>query len=298
MPAPCTPLFSIARRVARLPWRMLLVPLGALGLTNCASTKTSTSADVVVSVKDQKIGLYRDGHLAKTYGVSTSKFGVGDKPGSNCTPLGKHEVIAKIGYGLPKGAVLHSRQWNGEVLKPNAPGRDPIVSRILWLSGMERGNRNAYNRFIYIHGTAEESRIGTPASYGCVRMRSADIVSVFDKVNIGSTVLITKDTLPSEVGTETKSRAVSPALSEPLDVTDHLATATTSGTSSVTMTPEIQSAVRTHSSTPRAVQMTITADGRVVPADSAKDTARKPGERVKGVPQSNGRQGLKLPVAG
>jgi len=135
--------------------------------------------------------------LKKEFPISTSKFGIGDQPNSYRTPLGKHEIIAKIGHGLPTGAVLKSRHWNGEVLKPNAPGRDPIVSRILWLRGMEGTNRNAMNRFIYIHGTTEESRLGKPASYGCIRMGMKDVVDLFEGVGIGAKVVVTRDKLPS-----------------------------------------------------------------------------------------------------
>jgi len=163
-------------------------------LSQC--TTPTTKGDVVVSVKDQKLGIYSQGKLTKEYVISTSKFGLGDQKGSNRTPLGQHEVIAKIGQGLPPGAVLKSRRWNGEVLKPNAPGRDPIVSRILWLRGMETTNKNAFNRFIYIHGTSEENRLGKPASYGCVRMGMKDVVDLFDNVNVGAKVVITKGPLP------------------------------------------------------------------------------------------------------
>lgn len=159
----------------------------------CTSTPKS---EVVVSVKDQKLGIYDKGQLVKQYTISTSKFGLGDRPGSCRTPLGKHEIIAKIGHGLPPGAVLKSRSWNGEVLKPNAPGRDPIVSRILWLRGMESSNRNAMNRYIYIHGTPEESRLGTPASYGCIRMGMKDVVEAFNEIGIGAKVVVTKGALP------------------------------------------------------------------------------------------------------
>lgn len=162
-------------------------------LSQCTSTP---KGDVVVSVKDQKLGIYSEGKLTKQYVISTSKFGIGDQKGSNRTPLGKCEVIAKIGKGLPAGAVLKSRRWNGEVLKPNAPGRDPIVSRILWLRGMETSNKNMFNRFIYIHGTPEENRLGQPASYGCVRMGMKDVVDLFNTVDIGAKVVITKGSLP------------------------------------------------------------------------------------------------------
>ncbi len=180
--------------------KALLVAVLATALCQCTAPSSNKKADVVVSVAEQKMGLYKDGQLLKSYPISTSKFGIGDKPGSCCTPLGKHQVVAKIGHGLPAGAVLKSRQWNGEVLPPNAPGRDPIVSRILWLSGMEGSNHNAFNRFIYIHGTTEENRLGAPASYGCVRMAAKDVIKVFEQLPIGSTVLITKDGLPHEGG--------------------------------------------------------------------------------------------------
>lgn len=185
--------FSRGHLLSRLPTLAGVCVLTSL-LSNC--TGVTKRADVVVSVKDQKLGLYQEGQLKKTYKISTSKFGLGDRPGSNCTPLGQHQVVAKIGHGLPAGAVLKSRRWNGEVLKPNAPGRDPIVSRILWLKGTELDNRHAYNRFIYIHGTPEENRLGQPASYGCVRMGMKDVVNVFDSVNVGAKVMITKGALP------------------------------------------------------------------------------------------------------
>lgn len=177
----------------RLLARVTACGMLAATLTHCTSVK---KADVVVSVKDQKLGLYEQGELRKTYKISTSKFGTGDKPGSNRTPLGQHEVVAKIGSGLPTGAVLKSRRWSGEVIKPNAPGRDPIVSRILWLKGTESSNRNAFGRFIYIHGTPEENRLGQPASYGCVRMGMKDVVNVFDSVPVGAKVYITTSGLP------------------------------------------------------------------------------------------------------
>jgi hypothetical protein len=189
IPLPSRRLASIARGFAALG----MISASALFLTQCSSSRP----ELVVSVKEQKLGCYNDeGKLVREYTVSTSKFGIGDRPGSCCTPLGKHEVIAKIGHGLPPGAVLKSRQWNGEVLKPNAPGRDPIVSRILWLRGLESSNRNAFNRYIYIHGTTEEARLGTPASYGCIRMSARDVIDIFNKTGIGAKVTITQGSLP------------------------------------------------------------------------------------------------------
>lgn len=160
-------------------------------LSHCTSTKTKPDK-VVVSVKDQKLGLYKNGELKGQYVISTSKFGLGSAPGSNKTPVGQLEVTSKIGEGLPAGAVLKGRTWNGEVLTPDAPGRDPVVSRILWLNGKEARNRNTHDRLIYIHGTPEERHLGHPASYGCVRMGMEDVITVFNQVPVGTSVTITE----------------------------------------------------------------------------------------------------------
>lgn len=175
-----------------------------LGFWLCQCTTAATSprqaTNVVVSVKEQKLAIYKgDGQKAKVYPISTSKFGLSDKPGTYGTPLGLHEVVAKIGHGAPPGAVFKSRQMTGEVIKPNAPGRDPIVTRIMWLRGMEKQNQNAYSRCIYIHGTAEERTIGRPTSYGCIRMKSRDVMDLFNNLGIGARVLIVENTLPGSV---------------------------------------------------------------------------------------------------
>lgn len=166
----------------------------AVLFSNCQST--TASKELRVSVRDQKMALYDQGHLVRVYGVSTSKFGIGDCRSSNCTPLGKMKVAKKIGSGMPPGMVFKSRQPTGEIIRPNAPGRDPIVTRIMWLSGTEPKNRNTYGRFIYIHGTPEENRIGTPASYGCIRMRSMDVIDLYNRVPVGATVKIDRGGLP------------------------------------------------------------------------------------------------------
>jgi hypothetical protein len=169
-------------------------------LSQCSTSKVNRNANVVVSVKEQKLALYtKDGKRVKEYPVSTSKFGLNDKPGNYGTPLGMHEIVAKIGQGVPPGSVFKSRQLTGEVLKPDAPGRDPIVTRIMWLRGMESQNKNAYGRCIYIHGTAEERNIGKPVSYGCIRMKSRDVMDVFDRTGIGSNVLVVEGKLPGHV---------------------------------------------------------------------------------------------------
>jgi lipoprotein-anchoring transpeptidase ErfK/SrfK len=151
---------------------------------------------MVVSVADQKMIVLRDGKPFLIYPVSTSKFGVGDTPGSYATPLGVLRVKEKIGHGLPPGSVFKSRQPTGEVLVIDAPGRDPIVTRILWLEGLDNNNRNAYRRYIYIHGTPEERNIGKPVSYGCIRMGMTDVIKLFEDLGIGSTVEITQKHLP------------------------------------------------------------------------------------------------------
>lgn len=145
---------------------------------------------VLVSVPEQRLTLLTKGVVTAEYPVSTSKFGLGDRGGSYATPLGKMEVAQKFGSNARSGTVFKNRKATREIVPPNAPGRDPIVTRIIWLKGAERRNRNAYERFIYIHGTPEERKIGKPASYGCIRMKSADIIDLFDAVGIGATVQV------------------------------------------------------------------------------------------------------------
>jgi hypothetical protein len=168
--------------------------VAALFLCSCISPR-DTAHTVVVSVKDQKLVVLERGKKKAVYPVSTSKFGIGDTPGSYATPEGRLVVARKIGTGAPAGAVFKSRKRTGEILKPNAPGRDPIVSRILWLKGTSPENRNSFARYIYIHGTTEEKTIGTPASYGCIRMRSRDVIDLYRKIGVGAEVQITREPL-------------------------------------------------------------------------------------------------------
>jgi hypothetical protein len=145
---------------------------------------------VVVSVPDQKLALIDNGVAVAQFPISTSKFGVGDRPGSYATPLGVLEIAAKIGDNAPVGAVFKQRRMTGEVLPPNAKGRDPIVTRILWLRGLEKRNLRAFARNIYIHGTPVERLIGRPASYGCIRMRSRDVVTLFSSISVGTKIAV------------------------------------------------------------------------------------------------------------
>ena len=179
---------------------LLLATLRAEIGADTPLAKGDSRHEIIVSVKDQQLLLKTDGKVEALYPVSTSKFGIGDRLGSYATPLGKFFVRMKIGMGQPLGAVFRSRRPTGEVLKPNAPGRDPIVTRILWLEGAEAGNRNAFGRGIYIHGTPQESALGRPASYGCIRMRSKDVATLCDRVGTGATVRIITDHLPERTG--------------------------------------------------------------------------------------------------
>jgi lipoprotein-anchoring transpeptidase ErfK/SrfK len=167
----------------------------AIGLCNCESTP---ARELKVSVKDQKMALYDQGQLVRVYGVSTSKFGLGDGRSTCCTPVGKMKIVKKIGDGVPAGMVFKNRRPTGEILRPDSPGRDPIVTRILWLAGADSKTSNAYSRYIYIHGTPEERNIGHPASYGCIRMRSMDIIDLYSRVPVGATVKVSRGGLPGE----------------------------------------------------------------------------------------------------
>jgi lipoprotein-anchoring transpeptidase ErfK/SrfK len=160
-----------------------------LFLASCATPKDKQH-HVVISVKDQKLALLDRERLVAIYPVSTSKYGLGDWRGSYRTPLGELEIADKIGGGMPAGTVFKDRRRTGEIVLPNALGRDPIVSRILWLRGREAQNANAFGRDIYIHGTPEERNLGLPVSYGCVRMSSNDVIKLYEMVGLGAEVTI------------------------------------------------------------------------------------------------------------
>jgi lipoprotein-anchoring transpeptidase ErfK/SrfK len=162
----------------------------AFALTALTGSLSAGSPFIVVSVPDQRLALVENGLTLAQFPISTSKFGLGDRPRSYATPLGMMEVAAKIGDRAPLGAVFKGRRPTGEVLRPDAPGRDPIVTRILHLRGLERLNSGAFGRGIYIHGTAEERTIGRPASYGCIRMRSRDVVRLFNSVAVGTKIAV------------------------------------------------------------------------------------------------------------
>jgi L,D-transpeptidase YbiS len=137
--------------------------------------------------------------LLARYAISTALHGPGETQGSGCTPRGLHRVRAKVGAGCPTGTVFVGRRPTGEMYSPELaashPGRDWILSRILWLTGCEPGiNRggavDTLRRYIYIHGCPDDCAMGVPLSHGCVRMRNADVVALFDAVRVGTRVQI------------------------------------------------------------------------------------------------------------
>ncbi|MGC1951446.1 MAG: L,D-transpeptidase [Gammaproteobacteria bacterium] len=157
---------------------------------------------VTVSIPEQTLRLLRGGECLRTFRVSTARNGPGEARGSECTPRGLHTVRAKIGAGLPADTVFVGRRPTGErytpELKARFPGRDWILTRILWLSGAEVGcNRlgevDSMRRYIYIHGCPDDVPVGVPRSHGCIRMRNVDVMELFDRVDVGSCVRIIDD---------------------------------------------------------------------------------------------------------
>lgn len=155
-----------------------------------------------IDLDRQRLTVLEHERVLREYSVSTALNGAGEQQGSGCTPRGRHRVRARIGEGLPSGAVLVGRRFTGEIWTPSLherfPGRDWILSRILWLSGCEPGvNRlgrvDSMRRFIYIHGTPDCEPMGVPRSHGCIRMRNSDVIELFDLVPAGCSVLIRQD---------------------------------------------------------------------------------------------------------
>ena len=177
-------------------FRRLCPLLAVLALAPMVHGEMIVPNQVIISVREQKLLLLQNGARIATYPVSTSKFGLGDASGRMTTPLGFLAVARKIGDHAPTGAVFHNRRFTGEILAPNAPGRDPVITRIIWLRGLESQNAHAFSRCIYIHGTPEEKSIGRPASYGCIRMKSSDVASLYDQLPLGALVRIVPDKLP------------------------------------------------------------------------------------------------------
>jgi lipoprotein-anchoring transpeptidase ErfK/SrfK len=159
----------------------------------------SPQAKIVVDIRSQTLQLITPDGAVRVYPVSTAKNGTGEQQGSGCTPRGRHIVRAKIGAGCAEGTVLVGRRETGEIytreLAGANPNRDWILTRILWLSGVELGkNRlgsvDTMQRYIYIHGCPDDVPFDKPASHGCIRMRNADIIELFDLVAVSASVEI------------------------------------------------------------------------------------------------------------
>ena len=152
-----------------------------------------------ISIPVQRLVLVDEGRVVKSYPVSTAKNGPGELRGSECTPRGWHKIRAKIGQGLPVYTVFKARRPTGEIYSPELaeqfPERDWILTRILWLGGLEPG-KNRYGsvdtawRYIYIHGCPDELMNGNPESHGCIRMLNADLIDLFERVAINTEVYI------------------------------------------------------------------------------------------------------------
>lgn len=158
-----------------------------------------TQTEIRIYLDEQVLELFEAGRCIARYPVSTAARGPGERNGSNGTPRGRHRIRARIGAGAPSGAVFVGRRPTGEVWNPELharhPGRDWILSRILWLTGREPGvNRGAdvdtLRRYIYLHGTPDSEPMGVARSHGCIRMRNADVIDLFERVVVGTPVLI------------------------------------------------------------------------------------------------------------
>jgi lipoprotein-anchoring transpeptidase ErfK/SrfK len=164
-------------------------------------TSPPLESTIEVDISEQRLYLichYGNHQEQKIYLVSTSKYGIGNQAGSGKTPLGQHYIKQKIGEGAPIGTIFKARRNTGRIAKMNASGvGDLVTTRIMWLKGLEPGKNlgkgiDSYKRYIYIHGTAEENKIGQPASHGCVRMYNHDVIDLFDRVSEGTKVYLKK----------------------------------------------------------------------------------------------------------
>jgi lipoprotein-anchoring transpeptidase ErfK/SrfK len=168
-------------------------------MPSATSSENKARLAIRISIARQRLWLLEDGEVVAEYPVSTATNGAGEANGSQCTPRGNHVIRARIGDGCPEGAVFVGRRPTGEIYAPGMrdrePRRDWILTRILWLSGREPGrNRlgdvDTMRRYIYIHGTPDEVELGVPGSHGCVRMANADVIALFDRVPVGTPVVI------------------------------------------------------------------------------------------------------------
>ena len=155
--------------------------------------------NIFINISEQKLRLINNNKTIKEFFIASAKNGIGQLFGSECTPLGHHIIRAKIGDNCPINKVFVARRPTGEIYSPELrksfPNRDWILTRILWLSGLEPGfNRlgkvDTMRRYIYIHGCPDEDEMGVPSSHGCIKMRNTDVIELFDLVDTGVKVLI------------------------------------------------------------------------------------------------------------
>jgi L,D-transpeptidase YbiS len=151
--------------------------------------KKSQQVKIQISVRDQQLVLKRGRKKLAAYPVSTSRFGLGSEEGSFKTPTGTFRIAEKIGEEMPLGTVFKSRR-RVRATKKMLREDDLVMTRILWLDGLEARNGNTHSRYVYIHGTNHEDDVGTPASHGCVRMKNEDVIELFDQVTEGTPVEI------------------------------------------------------------------------------------------------------------
>ena len=154
---------------------------------------------IEVNITKQRMIVFDSGNVIREYMISTARNGAGEEFGSEKTPRGKHIVRAKIGNNLPINSVLVGRRPTGEIFEPGMralfPDRDWILTRIFWLSGLEKGknrlgNVDTMRRYIYIHGAPDDISMGTPGSRGCIRMNNHDIIELFELIPVGTTITI------------------------------------------------------------------------------------------------------------
>ena len=152
-----------------------------------------------VSIENQKMYHIKEGEIVKQYTISSSEYGIGSEAGSNKTPLGLHKIKEKYGTKTPINGRMIGRVFYGQlatIYKDKQKSKtDDVTSRIFWLEGLEKGKNkgegiDSYKRYIYIHGTSEEGRLGTPASHGCIRMKNKEVIDLYKLIEVGTLVLI------------------------------------------------------------------------------------------------------------
>jgi lipoprotein-anchoring transpeptidase ErfK/SrfK len=160
---------------------------------------TDYSELLFVSIENQKMYHIKEGEIVKQYAISSSEYGTGSKAGSNKTPLGLHKIKEKYGDETPINGRMIGRVFYGQIATlyndTTKSKTDDVTSRIFWLEGLEKGKNkgegiDSYKRYIYIHGTSEEGRLGRPASHGCIRMKNKEVIDLYKLIEVGTLVLI------------------------------------------------------------------------------------------------------------